>query len=414
MISKRNEPRRLVVETPIAFAELYTIPLGAVRERSYYGGRGSAKTWQVARALLVLGMRRRLRVLCLREYQATMRQSVLKVLEDMIRRLNLGGFYRVGKTGILGANGTEFIFAGLRRDVDQIKSTEGVDIAWIEEAQSVSGNSWEVLTPTIRAPGSEIWSTWNPGGADDATYKRYVLTQRGNAIVRKVTWRDNPYFPEVLRLEREELLRADPEAEAHVWEGEPWARSDSEVLAGKWRVCDFTPDDTWGEPLFGADWGFARDPSVLVKLWRYDGRLYLEHEAAGIQWDMDETALRFKEIPGATKYPILADGARPETINEMRKRGLKVKAADKWAGSVQDGIAHLRTYSEIVIHPRCTTAISQARLWRYKEDPRTQLVIPKLRDGNDDAWDATRYALSRVMQRKADGGGNVWYPGYDG
>jgi len=149
-------------------------------------------------------------------------------------------------------------------------------------------------------------------------------------------------------------------------------------------------------------------------VWRRDSRLWIEYEAGGLQLDNDEMARRFADIPGALDVAILADGARPETIHELRKRGYRVSAADKWDGSVRDGIQHLRSYSEIVIHPRCTMATQQARLWRYKLDPRTQQPIPKLRERNDDAWDAVRYALSRVIQRKGSSGVQVWYPGADG
>lgn len=434
----RVEPRRtLRVETPEKFADLYDPPLGAVRYRIKYGGRGSAKSWQFARALLVHGMRKPIRVLCCREYQASMRESVYRVISDMVKRLGLGSFYRLTQTSIIGRNGTEFIFAGLRRDIEQVKSTEGIDVCWVEEAQSVSDTSWETLIPTIRAPGSEIWASFNPGEATEATYKRFVLSPPAPDMIRtKVTWRDNPMFPEVLRVEREKLLVADPEAELHVWDGEPWSRSEAQVLTKKWKVEEFTPlcdraregrdcdpakpgvkcatCEAWGEPLFGADWGFSQDPSVLVKLWRRDSRLWVEYAVGGIQLDADDTEERFREVPGADRYPILADSARPETIREMRNRKLHVIGAEKWDGSVKDGIAHLRDYEVIIIHPRCEMAIRHARLWRYKVDPRSQQVISKLRESNDDTWDAARYALSKIIQRRGGSDVGAWFPGMDG
>lgn len=402
------------VDTPAAFRFLYDPPLGSVRERSAYGGRGSAKSWQVARALLIHGMRRPRRFLCAREYQSSMRQSVHRVLSDQIRRLGLETHYRATKTGVLGSNGTEFLFAGLRRDIEQVKSTEGIDLAWIEEAQSVSKESWDTLIPTIRAEGSEIWSTWNPAEATDWTYQRLVVKPppETRALIRKINWYDNPFLPGVLRDEREELLRQDPDAEAHVWGGEPWSRSESQVLNGKWKVEDFTAGgEGWGEPLFGMDFGFARDPSIMVKLWERDRMLWVEYEAGGVQLDADETARRMDEVPGARAYRILADGARPETIAELRKRGFQISAAEKWDGSVRDGIQHLRNYTRIVIHPRCVIAAQQARLWRYKTDVRTGLVLPKLREGSDDAWDASRYALSRMIRRRGGDDAMAWFPG---
>ena len=388
----------LNVPTPQAFAPLFTT-LGEHRYRVYYGGRGSAKSWQFARALLVHGLTKPIRVLCAREYQASIRDSVHRVLADQVTLLDLGGFYTVQESAILGANGTEFLFKGLRRDIAQIKSTEGIDVCWVEEAEAVSDNSWRTLVPTIRKPGSEIWVSFNPALATDPTYLRFVASPPARSIVRKVSYVDNPWFPDVLKEEADTLRTNDPEAYNHVWGGEPWARSDAQVLAGKWRVEEFTADPHWPAPYFGADWGFARDPTSLVKCYVHDSRLYIEYEAGGIQLDMGDTARAFAEVPGAADYVIRADSARPETIAEMNKRGYRVQAAPKWEGSVKDGISHIRSYAEIVIHPRCKRVIEEARLWRYKSDPRTDDILPLLHSGNDHAWDAIRYALAPLIRK---------------
>ncbi len=389
----------LSVPTPLAFGFLYDPPLGELRYRGAYGGRGSAKSWQFSRALLIHGVERPLRILCAREYQASIRDSVHRVLADQIELLGLSYAYTVQESAILGSNGTEFLFKGLRRDIAQIKSTEGIDIAWVEEAEAVSDHSWRVLVPTIRKPGSEIWVSFNPALESDATYQRFVVTPPERSAIRFVSYKDNPYFPAVLREEANALLRADPEAHAHVWGGKPWARSDAQVLSGKWRVAEFTPGEGWQGPYYGADWGFAHDPTTLVRLWTHDSRLYLEHEAGGVQLDTDATVRAFDEIPDSRRYAIRSDSARPETIAEMRKRGFRTEAAPKWSGSVQDGIQHLRSYSDIVIHPRCRRAIEEARLWRYKTDARTEEILPHLVSGNDHIWDAVRYALAPLIKK---------------
>lgn len=389
----------LKVPTPKAFAFLYDPPLGSVRYRVAYGGRGSAKSWQYARALLIHGLNAPLRVGCFREYQSSIRDSVHRVLADQIALLGLSAFYTIKESEIVGANGSLFIFKGLKRDIAQIKSTEGIDLAWVEEAEAVSDASWRTLIPTIRKDGSEIWVTFNPALADDPTYQRFVIRPPERAIVRKVSYTDNPWFPSVLRDEADSLRKNDPEAYAHVWGGEPWARSDAQVLAGKWRVEEFTPADHWPHPYFGADWGFARDPSALVKCYVYDGRLYIAEEAGGIQLDMTDTARAFETVSGSRDYVIRADAARPETIAEMNKRGYRVQAAPKWEGSVKDGISHIRSYAEIVIHPRCRKVIEEARLWRYKTDPKTDDVLPVLVSGNDHYWDAIRYALAPLIRK---------------
>lgn len=393
-----SDATALRVPTPAAFAPLFE-PLGTHRYRVFYGGRGSAKSWQFARALLVHGVANPIRVLCAREYQASMRDSVHRVLADQIEILGLTSFYTVQESTILGVNGTEFLFKGLRRDVAQIKSTEGIDVCWVEEAEAVSDHSWRVLIPTVRKPGSEIWVSFNPALADDPTYQRFAVTPPDKSIVRKVSYKDNPWFPDVLRDEAESLRRNDPEAYAHVWGGEPWQRSDAQVLAGKWRVAEFTPEAYWDAPLFGADWGFAQDPTMLIKCYVHDGRLWVEHEVGGIQLDADGIVRAFDTIPQSRDYTIRADAARPETIAEIKKRGFRCVAAPKWSGSVEDGIQHLRSYTEIVIHPRCKRVIEEARLWRYKLDPRTDDVLPTLVDANNHTWDAIRYALAPLIKK---------------
>lgn len=387
------------VEIAAAFRFLFDPPLGGARYRVCYGGRGSAKSWQIARALLLHGFEQPLRVLCAREYQSSIRESVHKLLSDQIDELGLGGVYRVKQRAITGRNGTEFVFKGLRQDPKGIKSTEGIDICWVEEAEAVSEDSWKILTPTVRKPGSEIWVSFNPALPDDPTYRRFVVDPPSSALVQFVSWRDNPWLDPVLRGEREDLLRRDPEAEANVWGGEPWTRSDAQVLNGKWVVRDFAPDSSWDGPYYGIDWGFARDPTTVMRLWVADSRLYVEYAIGGVQWDNDETEKQIRAVPGAEDHVLRADNARPETINEMVKRGLRVIGAPKWKGSVEDGIAHLRTYTEIVIHPRAELARKQAMLWRYKTDQRTGDVLPKLVDGNDDVWDGTRYGLAPLIHR---------------
>lgn len=196
----------------------------ANRKRYYvaYGGRGSAKSWSFARALLLQGRGQPLRILCAREVQRTIADSVHRLLSDQITMLGLQNWYTIQDASIVGRNGAEFLFAGLRAmDAAKIKSYEGVDIAWVEEAQTVSKKSWDVLIPTIRAEKSEIWVTFNPELDTDDTYQRFVVNRPESAWVQKVTWLDNPWFPEVLEAERKRLEKMDPESHAHVWGGAP-------------------------------------------------------------------------------------------------------------------------------------------------------------------------------------------------
>ena len=189
------------------------------RYKVCYGGRGGAKSWGIARALLILGAKSQQRILCAREFQTSIKDSVHKLLCDQIDTMGLTGFYEITDKSIRGKNGTEFFFVGLRNNVTNVKSIEGVDICWVEEAQTVSKTSWNVLIPTIRKEKSEIWVSFNPELDTDETYQRFVLHSPENCKVVKINWSDNPWFPETLRIEKDALRDRDIEAYNTVWEG---------------------------------------------------------------------------------------------------------------------------------------------------------------------------------------------------
>ncbi|MDH1299688.1 PBSX family phage terminase large subunit [Achromobacter sp. GD03932] len=190
------------------------------RYKVAHGGRGSAKSWSFARALLALGAQRKLRILCTREVQKSIKDSVHKLLSDQIEAIGLGWFYQIQNNEIRGANGTEFLFAGLAdHTVESIKSYEGVDVVWVEEAHKVSKRSWDILIPTIRKEGSEIWISLNPELETDETYSRFVIDPPANAVVVQINYSDNPWFPAVLEQERVDCLRRDPKGYPQIWEG---------------------------------------------------------------------------------------------------------------------------------------------------------------------------------------------------
>jgi len=190
------------------------------RYKVVYGGRGGGKSWSVARALVARAMREPIRVLCAREIQRSVKDSVHRLLADQIAALGVERHFKIGASRIKGLRGAEFVFAGLRHNVSGLRSFEGVDICWVEEAQAVSRHSWETLIPTIRRPGSEIWVTFNPELEEDETWRRFVVDQPTGAVVRKIGFEANPWLPDVLDQEQEDLKARDPEAWAHVWGGE--------------------------------------------------------------------------------------------------------------------------------------------------------------------------------------------------
>ena len=208
------------------------------RYKVLYGGRGGAKSWGIARALLVIGSKKPVRILCAREFMTSMKDSVHKLLSDQIDSLGLGFFYEVTQNAIRGKNGTEIAFVGLRNNVANVKSYEGVDVCWVEEAQSVSKSSWNVLIPTIRKEASEIWITFNPELETDETYQRFVVAPPENCKIAKINWNDNPWFPDTLRLEKDALFSRDREAYNNVWEGLCRQTIDGAIFAKEMTMAD--------------------------------------------------------------------------------------------------------------------------------------------------------------------------------
>jgi phage terminase large subunit len=397
-----ENPRRL----QIVFPEWYRPFWQPARYKIAYGGRGSGKSTTFARALICMAAERPIRVLCARELQNSIQDSVHQLISDQIADMQLSPLFRVQEKAITSAAGGEFLFKGVRGtrgDASQLKSLEGVDICWIEEGQTISRASMETLTPTIRKPGSEIWITYNPDQESDPVHQLAMNPPEGS-VVRKVNFDENPWFPETLDLERRWMQRTDPDAYAHVWLGECRQYTDAQVLRGKWVVDAFTPGSDWNGPYYGADWGYAQDPTTLERCWINDGKLYIEHEAWQVGCEIDATPALFDTVPESRQHIIRADSARPETISYMRRQGFRITAVKKGRGSVEDGVAHLRGYEQIIIHPRCTHTADEARLWSFKVDKLTGDVLPRLVDKNNHCWDGVRYALEPIIRAGTSGG----------
>jgi len=394
----RNQvARRRDKLVPAAFAELWERPRFSV----WFGGRDAAKSWSIARVLLVMAAEQPLRVLCCREIQGSLRQSSYQLLSDQVRILELHDTFSVGADRIIGRNGSEFFFEGLLHNTNKIRSYEGIDIVWVEEAQSVSSQSWEELIPTIRKPGSRFYVSFNPMKAEDPCYLRFIKSERPDVLVRKVSWRDNPFHSGEMEVERRWLLKTDPEAHAHVWEGEFQTHTDAQIFRGKYSVAPFEPALDWSGPYYGCDWGFSQDPTVLIKCWVYERSLYVEAEAYAVKCDNDKLPKLFRRIDGSDREIIRADNARPEQISHMKQHGFpRITAAEKWKGSVEDGIAHLRSYERIVVHPDCKHTAEEMRLYSYKVDRLSGNVMADVVDAHNHCIDALRYAVEPLMKRK--------------
>jgi phage terminase large subunit len=386
----------LKIETPE-----WALPhLQPARYKGAHGGRGSGKSHQFAEMMIEAHiMDQKRRSVCVREVQKSLAQSVKRLLELKIEEMGAGAYFEVQEAQIKAKKGDGLIiFQGMQNHTaDSIKSLEGYDCAWVEEAQSLSQRSLDLLRPTIRKPESELWFTWNPANASDPV--DHLL--RGpspppGAVVTEVNYTDNPWFPDVLRNEMEYDKRRDPDKYAHVWLGKYLQNSSTRVFRN-WRVEEFdAPPDAIHR--LGSDWGFASDPTVLIRCHIIGRNLYIDYEAYQVGCEIIDTPDLFMTVPESEKWPMVADSARPETISHMRKHGFpKIMAAVKGPKSVEEGVEWLKSY-DIVVHPRCVHTIDELTLYSYKTDPMTRRVLPILEDKKNHVIDALRYACEGIRR----------------
>lgn len=373
----------------------------AKRRNYIYGGRGSGKSHDVAEYCLFRAYQSKIKVLCTRELQNSIADSVYSLLKNKITDMHLDFFFTVYKDRIVGNNGSEFIFKGIHNNVSEIKSMENISIAWLEESQSLSRESIDVIVPTIRAPGSILIFTFNPYKDNDPIYVEMKNATEDDLVI-KANYSDNPWFPEELRLEMERDKKNDYQKYLWVWEGECLGLSDAQIFRGKYVVENFeTPKNA--DFHFGADWGFANDPTTLVRSFIVGNDLYIDMCAGKVGCDLEDTPSLFNEVQGSSIYPIYADSARPETISFMRSKHYNVIAAEKWNGSVEDGIQYLRSFSCIHIHERCKAVAEEFDLYQYKVDRQTGEVLRVPVDKFNHYIDAIRYSLT-VPMRSANNG----------
>lgn len=368
------------------------------RYKVAYGGRGSSKSWSFGRALIILAVSRKVRILCARQVQASIKDSVYKLLCDTIDALGLTSLFHITRDSIRCCNGSEFFFKGIQNNVNEIKSMEGIDYCWVEEAQNVSQESWDILIPTIRKEGSEIWVTFNPDREEDATYRMFVVNPPDDCISIQINYDQNPWFPDTLKREMEYCKRVDYGKYEHVWLGKTVINTEAQVYNGKFEMKDFeTPDGI--ELYYGADWGFAQDPTALVRCFIKDRCLWIDYESGGVGVDFEEIPALFDVVPDARKWEVRADCARPETISYVKRQGFRISACPKWKGSVEDGIAYIRGFERIYIHPRCPKTYNEFKFYSYKQDRVSGDVLPIVLDKDNHFLDALRYALNPYIQK---------------
>ena len=381
------------------------------RYKVAYGGRGSGKSWSYARALLVLGSLKPLRVLCAREVQKSIKQSVHTLLNDQIQSLGLGKAYEVTEAEIRGRNGTLFSFAGLAtHTVESIKSFEGVDVCWVEEAQTVSKRSWDILVPTIRKPDSEIWISFNPDLDTDETYTRFVEHAPDNAIVRKVNYSDNPWFPQVLEIERVNTKTRDHANYENIWEGKCRAAAQGAIYAGEVteaqeqkRVCrvDYDPDMKV-HAVFDLGWNDSMSiilcqrhlSEIRVIEYIEDDHKTLAHYSALLKKKELNWGKVFLPHDGATKDYKYDQSAQ----DIMQRLGWRVQIVPRLG--IEEGIKVARQTFNRVYFDRDKAAGLLRCLKNYKRRINTQTNEPgePLHDEHSHGADAFRYLCVSAPQ----------------
>ena len=376
------------------------------RFKILYGGRGSGKSWAIADYIVFRAIQGKFRILCTREIQGSIKDSVYRLLCDRIYYHRIQHLFIIQRDSISSVFGSEIIFKGLRQNISEVKSTEGIDICWIEEAEKVSQDSWDVLIPTIRKEESEFLISFNPEDENSATYTMFiekagkpVVFPEGTILRAWVNYWDNPWFPNVLRREMEWCKTNDQEKYDHVWGGRPKKYGQAVIFKNKLRVEEFEPaDPATTQFYFGADWGFGSDPSCLVRLFIRDRKLYLDKEFYGYGIEIDDLPRCFDLVDGSRKFTIRGDSSRPDTISYMANHGFMCIGAEKGLNSVEDGIEFLKNFEAVIIHPTCTGSVGDFSNYRWKVDRITEEVLPIPVDKSNHAVDAARYALEPYMK----------------
>lgn len=345
-------------------------------------------------------IREKLDNVCLREVQKSLEFSVKKLLEHKIEAMNAGWHFEIQDKRILTKQGGVIIFEGLQNHTaESIKSLEKFNRAWVEEAQSLSQRSLDILRPTIREEGSELWFSWNPNLPTDPVDSLLRSDKPPpRSVIVEVNYEGNPWFPVELQEEMQYDRERDPDKYAHVWRGGYQEHAEARVFRN-WSITEFDIDVA-AVKRQGADWGYSIDPTVLIQCYIVGRTLYVPYEAYRVGCDIMDTPDLFFTVPEAERWPITADSARPETISHMRKSGFpKINPAVKGPKSIEEGVAYLQSF-DIVVHPRCKHLADELRLYRYKTDPLTNKILPILEDKNNNCIDALRYACEGARRAR--------------
>jgi len=377
------------IEIPVEYKRLFDKDW---REAAIYGGRFSLKSHTVARVLLIRARSEKIRIGCFREYQNSISESSHQLLSDLIRKYEMYDFEVTEKSIVNNVTGSDFLFKGLHHNEQSIKSLEGVDIAWVEEAQTVSEKSLEVLTPTIRKDGSQIIYTYNRLEEEDPVHKRLVIDGRPNTLVLNVNYDialKYGFMPNTIKLEMEDDKENRPALFRHKWLGEP---INQELKIYKdWKIIDDIPHEA-RLICRGLDFGYSNDPTAIIDIYYYnDG--YILNE---ILYRKGMSNKQIADLVNAQDkdVPLICDSAEPKSIDELKIYGVNAIPATKGPGSVTQGIQYVQD-QRISVTKRSVFLLKEYRAYSWKVD-KNGVILNVPEGGLDHACDSFRYGFSFI------------------
>jgi phage terminase large subunit len=371
------------------------------------GGRGGAKSEALAHIGIMESYVDDGVILCCREIQKSIDDSIYSMLVAKIDQLGLKEQFKVLNNEITNlVTGARFIFAGLKSNVTSIKSITKLRVVLVDEAENVSQNSWDILRPTPRYGKVRIYVVFNPKFEADPTWQEFVAKKDDRTLHINIGWRDNPWFPESLNNQRLRDAKGDAGRYSWIWEGKFLQLSDASILGKKLTQRDFEVDESFGDPLLGVDWGFSNDPTAVIEAYAKGRTLYIRNAAAKVGLELDDTARwLLSHVPKLKNYTSRADCARPETISKVQKDGdyaiPLMKGCEKWKGSVEDGVVFLQSFDEIVVHSDASCCYAELLAYSYKKDKFDEITTDILDQDNHYA-DALRYACQPMVKRNLE------------
>ncbi len=351
-------------------------------------------------------------LLCCREHLVSLDESSMQEVKLAIRSVDwLNDYYDIGEKYIRSKDGRiRFTFTGLRNNLDGVKSKAAILRAWVDEAEAVPDEGWAVLAPTVRSEDnsanqwweSEIWATWNPGSENSATHRRFRVNPPARLKIAELNWSDNPWFPRVLYEERLNDLRNRPDTYEHVWEGAFYELTDAQVFKGCYSTLEFEPEADWHGPYHGLDFGFGNDPTAATQSFIHEHDLYIRRDFSEAQLELDNTPRALaRAIPRINMHALRADNSRPESISYLRRHGIPgIVATKKGRGSIEDGIAFMKSFNHIYIHPDAKATLTEFRKYSYKIDRLSGDILPVLVDANNNCIDSIRYGLEPLIRAR--------------